>query len=274
MDDGRQAVARAQSWHLVQITDTHLFAEPGGKLLGLDTDLSLQRVLTHVQEHDADADLFLATGDIAQDGSLAAYQRFHALLAPLTQRQPCLWMYGNHDLQQPLRAAVGPAAWVSPCVYQLGPWTIILLNSAVEHQVHGLFVPAQLQFLEQALAAAGEHVLVALHHHPVAVGSRWLDQQVVENAAAFWRIIDTCRRVRAVLFGHVHQVFEARRGAVRLLSTPSTCVQFAVGSDAFAVSAEAPGYRWLRLFADGELESGVERVAAFHFAPDFSVRGY
>ena len=66
--------------------------------------------------------------------------------------------------------------------------------------------------------------------------------------------------LRAVLWGHVHQEFDADRNGVRLLSTPSTCVQFAPGADEFALHAAAPGYRWLTLNADGSIDTDVMRL--------------
>ena len=64
------------------------------------------------------------------------------------------------------------------------------------------------------------------------------------------------------------------RGHMRLLASPSTCVQFAPGSEEFQVDSEAPGYRWLRLLPDGRLETGVSRVTGIDFEIDYSVRGY
>ena len=61
---------------------------------------------------------------------------------------------------------------------------------------------------------------------------------------------------------------------MRLLASPSTCIQFAPGSEDFNVSTEAPGYRWLRLHADGRLETGVERVKDFAFTVDYASNGY
>ena len=65
-----------------------------------------------------------------------------------------------------------------------------------------------------------------------------------------------------------------QRGGIRLLASPSTCVQFAPGSEEFQVDTTAPGYRWLRLHADGRLETGVSRVTGIHFEVDYSVKGY
>lgn len=74
--------------------------------------------------------------------------------------------------------------------------------------------------------------------------------------------------------GHIHQEFDQQRGNLRLLASPSTCVQFAPGSEEFQVSSEAPGYRWLRLYADGTLDTGVSRVTGITFEIDYSVKGY
>jgi Icc protein len=49
-------------------------------------------------------------------------------------------------------------------------------------------------------------------------------------------------------------------GRVRLMGTPSTCMQFTQNSDEFAVDTRPPAYRWLELEPDGGLETGIEWV--------------
>ncbi len=68
---------------LVQLSDSHLFAEEDGKLLGMDTRDSLAKVIERVQTEQPQIDLILASGDLSQDGSLASYQRFRDLSAQL-----------------------------------------------------------------------------------------------------------------------------------------------------------------------------------------------
>ena len=63
--------------------------------------------------------------------------------------------------------------------------------------------------------------------------------------------------MRAVVWGHVHQDFDAMRGPVRLLSTPSTCAQFKPGAEKFAVDTRPPGYRILELGVDGAIRTEV-----------------
>ena len=71
--------ANKDSVLLVQLTDSHLFAEADGRLLGMDTAASLQRVVDLVLHEQPCVDLVLATGDLSQDGSLASYTRFRQL---------------------------------------------------------------------------------------------------------------------------------------------------------------------------------------------------
>jgi len=73
------------------------------------------------------------------------------------------------------------------------------------------------------------------------------------NADELFAVLDRHRNVRAVLWGHVHQPFDALRGTVRLLATPATCAQFLPHSDEFAVDPRPPAYRTLELRADGTL---------------------
>ena len=257
---------------LVQLSDSHLFADADGSLLGLKTAQSLQQVIDRVRSEQPQIDLLLATGDLTQDGSVEAYQRFRALSSQLSA--PARWIPGNHDEVLNMREAAVQSRLLEPVV-DIGNWRITLLNSAVPHSTPGYLQDDQLQLLAQSLSEAPErHHLVCLHHHPVAVGCEWLEPIGLRNAKEFWAVLDRYPQARAVLWGHVHQAFDQQRNGVRLLASPSTCIQFAVGSQDFQVSSEAPGYRWLRLQPDGTLQTGVSRLTDFTFEPDYSANNY
>jgi Icc protein len=135
----------------------------------------------------------------------------------------------------------------------------------------------ELQRLEECLSAgeeAGLHTMICLHHQPVPIGCAWLDEQMVSDAGSFFEILARYPRVRAVLWGHVHQELDQYRDDVRLLCTPSTCVQFLPQQTDFAVDSRAPGYRWLELDADGGVRTGVSRAESQVFAVDKSSAGY
>jgi Icc protein len=99
-----------------------------------------------------------------------------------------------------------------------------------------------------------------MHHQPLPMGSAWLDGVGLRDAAEFLKVVDGHDNVRVVLWGHVHQASDRQRGAVRFLSTPSTCSQFLPGSDFFALDDRPPGLRWLELHADGSVNTEVAWV--------------
>lgn len=260
------------SIRVVQLSDCHLFKNPDGKLLGLNTEHSLNEVMDLIEAEQPAMELILATGDLSQDGTGESYARFHRHMTRFCC--PVYWLPGNHDLTD-IMADHQVAERMSPCVIERNGWHIIMLDSTIRGKVPGNFTDTELAFLDGALQnAKGKHVMVALHHQPVPVGSAWLDQQIVGNAAAFFKVVDRYPHVKAIIWGHVHQVFETVRNGVKLMSVPSTCVQFKPKSKDFAVDGEAPGYRWFDLHADGRLETGVSRVTGVEFVVDYSVKGY
>lgn len=257
---------------LVQLSDSHLFADADGKLLGMNTHDSLQRVIERVLDEQPQVDLILASGDLSQDGTLQSYQRFRQLHEQIPA--PARWFAGNHDELPAMQAACAGSDLLQPII-DLGNWRIILLDTSIPGAVPGYCSAEQLALLEQALQTAGDrHVLVTFHHHPVSIGCRWMEPIGIRNPEALFAVTDRYPQVQAMLWGHIHQEFDQLRNGVRLLASPSTCVQFAPGSEEFQVDQEAPGYRWLRLHADGRLETAVSRVVGIHFEVDYSIKGY
>lgn len=257
---------------IVQLSDSHLFAEEDGKLLGMNTCDSLQRVIERVLEEQPRIDLMLASGDLSQDGSLASYQLFRELTDPVAAN--ARWFAGNHDELPSMRAACKDSDRLEP-ILDLGNWRITLLDSSIPGAVPGFLADDQLELLEKSLSSAPErHHLVCFHHHPVSIGCTWMEPIGLRNPDALFAVLAKAPQVKAVLWGHIHQEFDQQRDGVRLLASPSTCVQFAPGSEEFQVDTTAPGYRWLRLHADGRLETGVSRVTGIDFEVDYSVKGY
>ncbi|MGD2081573.1 MAG: 3',5'-cyclic-AMP phosphodiesterase [Chromatiales bacterium] len=258
---------------VLQITDTHLYADPEQCLLGLNTLDAFTAVLRQVDEDLGKVDLILATGDLVHDATADGYARAREHLGRLGRPVYCL--PGNHDSPACMAKALdGGSVRVVPSAVH-GPWLFVLLDSTLAGSEGGHLAQAQLDLLDGTLAGhPHSHALVCLHHQPVPVGSAWMDTMAVDNADAFFAIIDRHPGVRGILWGHVHQTFESRRNGVRLLGSPSTCIQFAPGTDGFGVDTEPPGYRWLLLHADGTIETGVERLPALPAGIQIQSGGY
>jgi 3',5'-cyclic-AMP phosphodiesterase len=259
---------------LVQITDTHLCAEQGGTLLGMDTDHSLLSVIDLVKSEREAIDLVLATGDLSDNGAPAAYER----LAEYFQQFDCnkYWLPGNHDASEAMLAACCESSKMVREI-RVGGWQIVMLDSQIPGEVGGHLGESELGQLESSLEAAtseGLHSLVVLHHHPVLTHCDWLDEQIVADTDTFLGVIDRFSCVKSILWGHVHQELDTLRKNVRLLSTPSSCVQFAPNSPTFRADDQSPGYRWLDLLPDGQLNTGVSRVRDVEFTVDLDSGGY
>jgi Icc protein len=259
---------------VVQITDTHLCQQAGGTLLGMDTDHSLQAVLAQIQRLHGNTELLLTTGDLSDQGAPESYQRLVQYLSPLAL--PVFGLPGNHDELQYMQAVSDGQFQVQPEI-QIGNWQILMLDSQVAGEAGGHLGAAQLESLQVKLERAAQQglfTLVCLHHHPISIDCKWLDEQRVTDADDLFAVLDSCPGVRGVLWGHVHQEIDQQRGDMRLMATPSTCVQFYPGSDSFRVDDKPPGYRWLQLHSDGRIDSAVSRVEGVSFQVDLKSEGY
>lgn len=258
---------------VVQVTDTHLFGDVTRELGGVNTERSCEQVFDLVRREALPADLLLLTGDLVQDGSIQAYRRLRARMESLGL--PGLVIPGNHDQIAPMREVFshGDTAWRGHTVAH--GWLVVMLNSSVPGSPAGHVADAELARLDELLADHPDHhALVCLHHHPVAMGSRWIDAIGVDNSEALFSVLDRHPNVRGVVWGHVHQAYQGRRGQVALLATPSTCLQFAPGESEFTVDAEAPGYRTLDLYANGRIDTAVRRLERMPESVNLRLGGY
>jgi 3',5'-cyclic-AMP phosphodiesterase len=249
------------SVRLIQFTDPHLYGDADGKLRGVATYASLLATIEHARARHWPCDAILATGDLVQDDA-DGYERFRDVFAALGLPVYCI--PGNHDEPAAMARVLNSSPFQLGGVARWPGWFAVMLDSFIAGKARGRLAPAQLELLESALTEnTGSHGLVCLHHHPVRMRSSWLDKVGLENADQFFEILDRHKNVRAVLWGHVHQIHESERNGVRMLSAPSTCAQFLPLSDLFAIDRRPPGYRWLELKPDGSIATSVVWVDGF-----------
>ena len=150
-----------------------------------------------------------------------------------------------------------------------------MLDSKKLNAVEGHLTGDQFLLLGDSLGAYPEHhAMIFMHHHPIPVGSRWIDNLMLTNAEEFWDAVEPFQNIRAVVCGHVHQEHENKHGDVLFYSTPSTCFQFKRNSDPFAVEPLMPGYRTIEIFTDGSFKTDVHRIKDFELNLDPSAGGY
>jgi len=259
--------------NVLQITDTHLYKRRDGCLLGLNTDDSLEAVVGEATALETPVDMIVATGDLVHDSSAEGYQHLARKLGRFGVPVYCL--PGNHDEAATLKRNIGKDHLKYTTHTRSGNWQLIFLDSTIPGSEGGHLNKAALGILSEQLEAEPDlYTLICLHHQPVKIGSQWLDDMAVDNPEPFFSIIDRYPRVRGVIWGHVHQDFDQLRNNVRLLASPSTCIQFQPGCREFTVEDIAPGYRWLKLHPDGRLETGINRLQKMAGVVNLASTGY
>jgi 3',5'-cyclic-AMP phosphodiesterase len=273
-------MSRQHSHRLIHLTDSHLFGNTERVLLGLNTHQSFYRVIvdiaTNAQQQGRTPALMIATGDIAQDGSAAAYQAFAQAMSSLTV--PWMWTAGNHDDPAVMRK-ISASRLLDIGQLQLGNWLVLMLDTHVPGHVHGQLSADDLRRLRSSLAGVAgntglQHVLLCMHHNPLTANAAWMADIGLRNADELQAVLRDYPVVRAVLHGHIHQDLDQWHEGVRYLCTPSTCVQFKPDADDFELDLTPPAWRWLELDEDGSITTQVQRLHDYEVKVDMNVGGY
>lgn len=260
-----------QDFVMIQITDTHLLEYPHLEFVGMHPEQSFHAVIDLMRQQHPQIDLIVNTGDLAQTPTPVTYNRYVQHMQQLNI--PFFHTPGNHD-----DVAHFPFHEADPTqltVIELGKWCIILLNSAQPERIDGRIAEVQLQQLSTLLTKYHDHhVILACHHHPFAMQSAWIDQHKLKNSSDLLETIQPFSNIKAILCGHVHQDSIHHWQGIEFLSTPSTCIQFKPKSDKFALDEQHPGYRYIRLKANGELETHIYRLPNFQRMDSSDILGY
>ena len=193
---------------VLQISDTHLRAEPNTPI-DLDPDAALAASLAAVA--GTAADLVLLTGDLSDDGSIAALSRLRDLVGVFAA--PVLAVAGNHDTVENVHEVFGAAGSAD-----IGGWRVLAVETVIPGHEHGA---VDVDDLIRRLDAVDDRpTVVALHHPPRSPSTHpWFrligaEQMLVE--------LQLRTHVRAVVSGHLHEAFRYHDGGLELCGAPST----------------------------------------------------
>ena len=255
---------------IIQITDTHLMDHPESEFIQINPEQNFHAVIDDIVQRYPHIDAIIHTGDLAQVALPATYQRYLHYMEKLNI--PFFHIPGNHDdiqhfpFHQPQP---------EPTIIALGQWLVILLNSAVTGKTDGWIQTEQLERLQALLQQhMDKDIILACHHHPFEMKSRWIDQHKLKNTAQFTEILKPFTNIKAVICGHVHQDSTTLWNHIQFMSTPATCIQFKPLSENFALDQAAPGYRCLHLKENGQLETQVHRLKNYNSIINEEISGY
>lgn len=163
------------------------------------------RVFRYLAALPAPPDAVIVTGDIADHGAEAEYERVRTL-ARLSV--PVLWCPGNHDRRGPYRKALLDEETDEKPVnraYEIGGVLILMVDSSIPGRNDGLLADETLEWLAVTLAARSElPALICFHHPPVPLGMPFVDGIRQFGAERLAAVVDRHPQVVALLCGHAH----------------------------------------------------------------------
>jgi Icc protein len=248
---------------IAQITDLHLLANEGSVYYGIDTALSLDKVLAKLSTHSVD--LIIASGDLAEDGKAETYQRLAVKLKSLGV--PIFFTPGNHDCSTSMAKYLSDAN-LSYCFNaELFGWGFLFLDSQISGQSYGEIGESQLAKIKQYLIEqADKPVLIALHHPTFTVCPTTGCQ--LQDAAALHKLLSEHSNVKALIAGHTHNDQQDLSQSYNQYVTPSSfaCAthhpdETVHSKDDFwaghQLHPDKIGFRLINLQSDGAVESEV-----------------
>ncbi|MBX6767183.1 MAG: phosphodiesterase [Actinomadura rubrobrunea] len=261
---------------IAQLSDIHLAAGRDGAVDDASGPVrALRAAVSSLLSLPARPDAVVLTGDLADGGRPAEYERLHALLSPLPMAVHPL--PGAHDDRDALRAAFRdhPAVAASgrkpqdPVQYavDVAGTRLVCCDTTVPGQPYGAMDGGRLDWLDRTLAEAPDTpTIVATYHPPQPVGIRFIDGIGFTDAEAFAEVIARHRQVVRVISGLVHRGTVASLAGTVSTTCPSTYRQLYLDMTRpgrAAVTGEPAGFA-VHLVADG--------MATTHFAPSGDYR--
>lgn len=136
---------------VIQISDTHLYANQDKTLLGVNTYNSFSATIDLLKSDKTTPDLIILTGDLSQDDSEIAYQTivktFQVFSAPVH------YVPGNHDDKEMMTRVLSSANLSQAKQIVLDQWQFILLNSQKPKAVEGYLARTELDFFRKLFTA-------------------------------------------------------------------------------------------------------------------------
>lgn len=194
---------------LIHLTDPHLVA-PGTDLYQLDPEYRLRKAIANINQHHADAEVCIITGDLADIADPTAYDILKDLLLDLVP--PWHIIIGNHDDRDTVKTYFPNIASDSngflQSVVECSEGKLFLLDTVQAGTHRGAYCEERCAWLDKQLTHfADENVFLFSHHPPFKVGIPVMDKISIgdDDTARLNSVMKRHKNVRHLFFGHLHR---------------------------------------------------------------------
>lgn len=258
-DVNKKIIGRGTEMKIIHITDTHL---RGDNLLSFgkcDTSATVKKAMDYflsMPEKDL-PDMFIATGDLADNGNLKAYHKVHDYFAQLPRPVYCL--PGNHDHRKDMYDILGEK--MCPIEKEMFPFfcytiedtpvRIICVDTIIEGKHWGGLDEKVADWLEAKLdEKPNKKTLIFTHHPPFDAGMGFMDEGF-ENLERFAEILTRHKDHIQLCCGHMHRSISTNWRGINISVAAPICMLMELdlsepGGDRFFLGD--PGYTEYHLY--------------------------
>jgi Icc protein len=258
-----------QVTRIVQITDLHVLSDDNDDICGVRPNRSLLQVIKDINTLSPAVDMVIASGDLTDAGSPAAYRCLRESLLKL--RCPVYVMAGNHDDTEAMRRVLPGDNIFHQASVDCAGWKLLLIDSKTPDASYGTVSQEGLARIDHELNEADSFILLATHHTPLRLCASPSCQ--MKNADEFLTSIRKYPQIKGLVAGHTHNAVDELQAQLRIMTTPSTMVQVTHNQheafnnneefwDYHSADISRHGYRVIDLYANGSLTTEVHWVNA------------
>ncbi len=221
---------------IIWMSDPHF--QIAGTIDGLDPRVRLEAAIAYLNDHHADADFAVLTGDLVGDDIVEDYTGIATYLAK--SDIPIYPLMGNNDERENFRAHLPLPVDGMPdfiqYVVDTPDQTFICLDTHKVGSHAGQFCSTRQAWLNQVLAREpAKPAYIFMHHPPLALGLPPQDEIMLEDSDTFLDVVSAHDNVKHLFMGHVHR---PTAGTVRGIPFAT------IGALSFQAPAPKPAWRW------------------------------